>query len=959
MCALDWQLATFRTLEENPHVTFIGGYGLEQIAPRYPQLDYVAAPDWEHSGALHSLLRAPLDAADTLVCYGDTVFHEAALRAVAAGPSDVVFGYDSEWRERYPDRADADIGLAELIDIANGPQAEFTGLLRLNAKAVGHLAAMSADIADGTLVDLMDRFRAGGLSVSGIDIAHQWAEFNDQRDIARFVLGTKAETLARLEGRVTSSRIEPQITFSVNEWQADRTSFMQAIAAQFPEDPLIVRSSSAREDDWSTSGAGRFVSSGDVAAGDPHALAEAVDAVIASYGDAQSSGDDQVLVQSQVRNVAFAGVVLTCGLATGAPYYRINIETGGSTDVVTAGREGRLRTVTLARKHTGRLDEVDPALVPVIEAVQEIENLVSWERLDIELAVGADGQVHVFQVRPLVVEHAEIELDLAEFEEQVERNIAQFERLQAPSSGIVGGRTVFGVMPDWNPAEIIGTRPRPLALDLYRRLVTDEVWAGQRAQAGFRDVRPQPLLASFSGQPFVDVRASLNSFIPATVSDAAARRLVDAQLAVLQDDPSLHDKLEFAVAFTAWDPTLRAAARQRYGPYGIEEPDLEELDAGLQAITRRAITRLAEHIAPIAALQRAHDAIDVPSRAPGDRAVELVEACARLGTPAFAHAARHGFVAIALLRRMVDAGSLSPPRMQAFLKSLTTINRQLQSDCAKGNELSELAARYGHLRPGTYEVTAEAYWENPARYFLDRSMPAAVPEETFRFEGQEVAWCEDLLERLGNPTDVAGFTRYLRSAIEAREQVKFDFTRTLSRALDLLVEAAPGWGLDREDMSFLGYADVRELVFGALTKGRARQAVAMNRQGYSLCQTTELPPILFSRGDFHGFEHAPSEPNFVTLGHAVGRVAHAEEGYSDLAGAIVLAQRADPGFDWLFGHGIAGLVTRYGGGNSHMAIRSAELGIPAAIGVGDMLYRRISSFRMIELDCGQRTIREL
>ena len=69
-------------------------------------------------------------------------------------------------------------------------------------------------------------------------------------------------------------------------------------------------------------------------------------------------------------------------------------------------------------------------------------------------------------------------------------------------------------MPDWNPAEIIGTKPYSLSFDLYRYLITDEVWATQRAEYGYRDVRPHPLLVSFSGHPYVDVRASFNSFIP-------------------------------------------------------------------------------------------------------------------------------------------------------------------------------------------------------------------------------------------------------------------------------------------------------------------------------------------------------------------------------------------------------------------------------------------------------------
>ena len=47
-------------------------------------------------------------------------------------------------------------------------------------------------------------------------------------------------------------------------------------------------------------------------------------------------------------------------------------------------------------------------------------------------------------------------------------------------------------MPDWNPAEMIGIRPRPLALSLYQNLITDSTWAYQRDNYGYRNVRGFP-----------------------------------------------------------------------------------------------------------------------------------------------------------------------------------------------------------------------------------------------------------------------------------------------------------------------------------------------------------------------------------------------------------------------------------------------------------------------------------
>jgi phosphoenolpyruvate-protein kinase (PTS system EI component) len=77
---------------------------------------------------------------------------------------------------------------------------------------------------------------------------------------------------------------------------------------------------------------------------------------------------------------------------------------------------------------------------------------------------------------------------------------------------------------------------------------------------------------------------------------------------------------------------------------------------------------------------------------------------------------------------------------------------------------------------------------------------------------------------------------------------------------------------------------------------------------------------------------------------------------TDVTGAIVLIPSADPGYDWLLARDIAGLVTMFGGANSHMAVRAAELRLPAAIGVGELRYQSLETARAVRLDCASRTI---
>ena len=71
----------------------------------------------------------------------------------------------------------------------------------------------------------------------------------------------------------------------------------------------------------------------------------------------------------------------------------------------------------------------------------------------------------------------------------------------------------------------------------------------------------------------------------------------------------------------------------------------------------------------------------------------------------------------------------------------------------------------------------------------------------------------------------------------------------------------------------------------------------------------------------------------------------------NLEDKIICIEGADPGYDWIFTKKIAGLITKYGGANSHMAIRCAEYDLPAAIGCGEQPFERIIKAKKCLLDC--------
>jgi len=71
---------------------------------------------------------------------------------------------------------------------------------------------------------------------------------------------------------------------------------------------------------------------------------------------------------------------------------------------------------------------------------------------------------------------------------------------------------------------------------------------------------------------------------------------------------------------------------------------------------------------------------------------------------------------------------------------------------------------------------------------------------------------------------------------------------------------------------------------------------------------------------------------------------------------LIAIESADPGYDWIFSRNPAGLITKYGGVASHMAIRCAEVGLPAAIGLGELIFEKLFTKSKINIDCQNETI---
>src|SRR4051794_98151 len=116
---LDWILDAFDAVAADP-VHFVGGYRVEEIIERYPQLRVTLNRDWERTGPAASLALVELDAERSLyVSYADILFRSNAIDRMAAVDADVVLAVDTQWRARYDGRAAADLMHAEKVGLVD------------------------------------------------------------------------------------------------------------------------------------------------------------------------------------------------------------------------------------------------------------------------------------------------------------------------------------------------------------------------------------------------------------------------------------------------------------------------------------------------------------------------------------------------------------------------------------------------------------------------------------------------------------------------------------------------------------------------------------------------------------------------------------------------------------------------------------------------------------------------
>jgi phosphohistidine swiveling domain-containing protein len=786
---------------------------------------------------------------------------------------------------------------------------------------------------------------------------------------------SKAQTLNFIKNSNIKFNVLDLFYFKAVEFQSMPEKILESIKRTYFDKYIIVRSSSADEDGHSNSLAGEYDSVLNVPSGNREKITKAINTVIASYEKKRPLlSNDEIIIQNMVENTTMSGVIFTHDLNTGAPYYVINYDDqSGLTNTVTSGiGEYANRTLYIHRNSINKLRS--ERFKKLLLAVQELEQVMKSQFLDIEFALGKDLTPYLLQVRSITTQpnwnHT--------ITKRIDATLLGVQLLIAERFkkiiGIYGETTVFGQMSDWNPIEMIGRAPRALAASLYQTFITDNAWRSARLIMGYAVPTGQPLMLILAGQPFIDTRLSFHSYIPEAVSSSVAEKLVNHWIDRLKVSPELHDKVEFEVAITTYSFDFNQKIEQLIGNVLTISEKKEFKQAHLKQ-TKSLIKGKSE-----GSIYHALKKIDILSKKQAKKInfdssnnlaylFTMVDDCINLGTIPFSILARHGFIAKTILISLNRRGVITLDEVNQIQASVHTIASELVNDMhslqvgilSNGNFIK----KYGHLRPGTYDITSQRYDQ------MDSLSSGSTPQlkeknsAVFEFSSKQKQQVDNFLVEDGfvdfNAEDLLN---YIRESIVGREYGKFIFARSVSDALELIARFAENHGLSREEISHVPIDNLLNTVKTSNEvniEDQLRKISKYESEKHDISVTIRLPQLLIDQEGVHIIPFQISHPNFITHKKVIAQCVMIYSNFDkiSLKEKVVMIERADPGFDWIFSQNIVGLITKYGGVNSHMAIRCAEFGIPAAIGCGEQLFSLLIKSNKVHIDCAAGLVNPL
>ena len=529
--------------------------------------------------------------------------------------------------------------------------------------------------------------------------------------------------------------------------------------------------------------------------------------------------------------------------------------------------------------------------------------------------------------------------------------------INAPSI-LDGNFTIFSTMPDWNPAEMIGIKPNYLALSLYRTLITDDIWSKSRSNMGYKNLENTPLMYFFLGTPYIDLRAVFNSFIPRDLEDKTAKKIIKYYLNSFKKKPEyFFDKVESNLLIHAFDFSINSKL-QKFSKF-LNKQDIKNFKEKILNLTTNIIKNFDKDIATYKRLNDQLKKLNNKKIYSFNKIYELIKICKNYGTLPFANLARSGFIGVGILNSMVENGIINQEMKSKFMQSIPSITTEMNNDLIRYKK-NKFLKKYGHLRPNTYDINSENYHSGFNIYF-DKKNLNIIKKNKYSFNKKIQKKIKTYLKKFNINLNEKELIRFILLSIEHREKSKFEFTKIIDQIFYEIKKIIKRFNIPPKNAKYINIFDILKIYTEfkyEKIESILKKNIEKNKYDFEMNNSIELPNNIVNSKDIYFFEEKINSPAFITNKYISGNFKFIgnKNFKENLSNAIVCIKNADPGFDFIFTKKIQGLITVYGGPNSHMAIRCSELNIPAAIGIGQQLFESIKNFNKIAIDASQKKI---
>lgn len=203
------------------------------------------------------------------------------------------------------------------------------------------------------------------------------------------------------------------------------------------------------------------------------------------------------------------------------------------------------------------------------------------------------------------------------------------------------------------------------------------------------------------------------------------------------------------------------------------------------------------------------------------------------------------------------------------------------------------------------------------------------------------------------------FLHFASRSISLREHAKLIFSKSINEIFINLIKLSKEVKISRNDLE---YVSIKNFIIyynnvePQKLKSLLVKEIKKNKKDIKFLNLIEFPELITNEANLYCHEQKSRMGNYITNKIISGEIVSFNKikNYSTLNNKIVLIENADPGYDFIFSYKIKGLITEYGGANSHMSIRCLELGLPAIIGIGTKDYKLISTKNFILINSKQK-----